>query len=149
MRRTRSLLAATGITALAVAAAAASAAPATIGTPTINVSSRTIGKILTTNGFTLYMFTHDTANHDTCVAISGCTSVWPPLLTSGKPHAGPGVNAALNGTIKLPSGHLQATYNKHPLYRYKFDTAGSTGYVDVSQFGGMWDALTPAGNPVN
>jgi predicted lipoprotein with Yx(FWY)xxD motif len=144
-------LAATGITALAAAAAvSAPIAIATTGTPTIKLTSTSKGKILTSGGYTLFMFTRDTANKDNCGKT--CKGTWPPLYTSGKPQAGPGVNASLIGTIKLASGKRQATYNKHPLYRYKPDLQlgmkAETYYIGFFQFGGYWYGVNAAGKAV-
>ncbi len=145
MRRIKTLLAATGIAALAATAPIALAAS---GTPTLNLTSTGLGKLITSKGDTMFSFTRDKANKDSCQSIKGCTGIWHPLLSSGKPKAGPGVKASLLGTIKLKNGKHQVTYNKHPLYIYSVAPKG-TSYVDVSQFGGGWDALTAAGNAVN
>ena len=100
-------------------------------------------------GFTLYMFTRDSVRHDRCVAISGCTGIWPVLTSNGTPQLGTGVRRALVGTIKLPSGARQVTYAGHPLYTYIADSGpGDTSYVGQSQFGGRWFALNAAGHIV-
>ena len=55
-----------------------------------------VGKVLVDgSGFTLYRFSKDPRNSDTCVKISGCTNLWPPVKASGKPVAGPGVSMNL------------------------------------------------------
>lgn len=144
-------LAAAGLAAVGTTALASVATPArttTATTPTINLTKTAIGKILTTGGFTLYMFTHDSRNHDTCMAIHGCSGVWPSLFSAGKPKAGPGVKSSLLGTITVTGGKHQVTYAGHPLYTYKFDTKGSTSYVGASEFGGKWYALNAAGKAV-
>ena len=109
-----------------------------------------IGKVLVdSSGFTLYRFSKDPRNSDTCVKISGCTNLWPPLTSRGRPVAGPGVRAGLLSTIKLPGGGRQVTYAGHPLYRYSAATEkGETGYVGAQQFGGSWYALNSAGGSV-
>ena len=109
-----------------------------------------VGKVLVDgSGFTLYRFSKDPRNSDTCVKISECTNLWPPLMSSGRPIAGPGVRAALLSTIKLPGGGRQVTYAGHPLYRYSPATEkGETGYVGAQQFGGSWYALNSAGGSV-
>src|SRR5690242_3623008 len=74
-----------------------------------------LGRILVdSSGFTLYRFSIDPRNKDRCVMVSECTQVWRPLTTSGRPIAGPGVNASLLSTIRLPSGKKQVTYAGHP-----------------------------------
>jgi predicted lipoprotein with Yx(FWY)xxD motif len=149
MRRTKTLLAATGITAVAAAAPIALAAT---GTPTVNLTNTSKGMILTNKGYTLFMFSRDKANKDNCVKIKGCTAIWPPLLSSGTPKAGSGVNQSLLGTTKLPSGKKQVTYNKHPLYRYKPDlsshTKGDTTYIGAFLEGGYWWGVNASGKAV-
>ena len=116
----------------------------------LKLGSTSLGKILVNGrGFTLYMFTRDRRGKDNCVKVSGCTAVWPPVTTAGKPQAGPGVKRGLLGTIKLPSGTRQVTYAGHPLYTYSGDGGpGDTSYVDISQFGGTWEAVNAAGHAV-
>jgi predicted lipoprotein with Yx(FWY)xxD motif len=118
---------------------------------TIKLEKTSIGKILTkSSGFTIYVFTHDKKkNQDTCVHISGCTDTWPPVTTKAKPIAGSGVKASLLGTIKLPNGKLQVTYNGKPLYTYTGDFGPrQTDYVGVEAFGGTWYAIGANGKVV-
>ena len=116
----------------------------------IQLQSTALGKILTNGrGFTLYMFTTDMRNHNMCLGIRGCPSVWPALATSGKPLAGSGVKTSLLGMINVGSGKRQVTYAGHPLYTYSGDTGPrSTAYVGFRQFGGSWYALRAAGSAV-
>ena len=56
----------------------------------VKVRTTSLGKILVaTNGKTLYMFAKDTPSESYCNG--NCAKFWPPLITSGKPTAGPGV----------------------------------------------------------
>lgn len=116
----------------------------------VGLRSTSVGMILVNGrGFTLYMFAKDTRNHNACVAIKGCSALWPALVTSGKPVAGSGVKASLLGTIKLSGGQQQVTYAGRPLYTYVGDARpGSTSYVGIRQSGGAWYALGAAGNTV-
>jgi predicted lipoprotein with Yx(FWY)xxD motif len=109
-----------------------------------------LGKILVNRpGYTVYAFTKDTRNHDACQNVTSCTVVWPPVTSHGAPVAGPGVKAALLGTIKLKNGTRQVTYAGHPLYTYIADKSpGQTSYVNIDQFGGRWPALNAAGHEV-
>ncbi len=145
MRRFLLLLLATSTMAVTISVAAGPAAGAS-GTRVL-LRHTSLGMILTTGrGFTLYAFGADRRNHDRCVSIQGCASVWPLLKTSGTPTAGRGVKRSLLGTIKLAHGARQVTYAGHPLYTYSSDSGpGSTDYVGVNQFGGVWRALNAAG----
>ncbi len=117
---------------------------------TVAVRSTRLGRILVNSrGFTVYAFSRDGRGEDRCVAISGCTAVWPPLTTHGSVRAGAGVQASLLGTISLGGGTRQVTYAGHPLYTYAADSGpGQTDYVGASQFGGVWPALQSSGRLV-
>src|SRR5579863_5960527 len=102
---------------------------------TIKLVKTSAGKLLVNgaNGHTVYQFSKDSKNHDACVAIKQCESVWPPLTVSGHPSAGPGVTASLLKTIKIAGGKTQVTYAGHPLYLYSADsTAAATDYLGFS-----------------
>jgi predicted lipoprotein with Yx(FWY)xxD motif len=131
------------------AAASPSAAPARAKPAKIKLRSTDRGKILVSNnGFTLYAFGKDSKRKDKCVNVSGCTGVWPITTTHGKPQAGRGVRKSLLGTIRV-RGKTQVTYGGHPLYGYSGDVSpGSTDYVGVSQFGGVWRAVKASGKTV-
>ena len=61
--------------------------------------------------------------------------------------AGSGATGKL-GTIKRPGGALQATYNGHPLYTYRADTApGQANGNGVNASGGVWHEVTTSGRP--
>jgi len=154
MKRAPLLLAGLILAATSVAAAASSAGGAARAQDSraakIQLRHTEVGKVLVdSSGFTVFRFSKDPRNSDTCVKISGCTNLWPPLMSSGRPVAGPGVRSALLSTIKLPGGGRQVTYAGHPLYRYSAATEkGETGYVGAQQFGGSWYALNAAGGSV-
>lgn len=79
----------------------------------------------------------------------GCASIWPPLLTAGKPRAAKGVDAKMLGTVKRGSS-LQVTYHGHPLYLFTGDTAsGQVNGEEIHNFGGTWYLLGPKGVPVH
>jgi len=81
------------------------------------------------------------------VTTPGCAIFWPPLLTNGAPIAGPGVDASLLGSVSLPGGKTQVSYNGYPLYGYIFDLfPEATYYVGIKAFGGTWDAVTATGS---
>ena len=95
-------------------------------------------------GMTLYLFTKDTPN--TTVCYEKCAIAWPPLLTSGDPVAGEGVDTSLLGTTERTDGTVQVTYNGWPLYYYEKDKA--PGDVTGQDVGGVWYVLSPAGEMI-
>jgi len=119
-------------------------------TGTVVRSARSpLGRILVDNkGITLYDFVKDTGT--TSVCYGACAALWPPLLTSGKPVAGPGVRASLLGTTKRKDGKLEVTYGGHPLYYFVTDRRpGQATGQGVNQFGGPWWVLSPAGKEIH
>jgi predicted lipoprotein with Yx(FWY)xxD motif len=118
-------------------------------TATVALRHTSLGSILVdSSGATVYEFTRDRGDKDSCMSVSGCTAIWPPLRASGRPVAGAGVKASLLSTITLPGGAKQVTYAGHPLYLYKGGAPGDTDYVGVSSFGGSWDALSASGTAI-
>jgi predicted lipoprotein with Yx(FWY)xxD motif len=116
----------------------------------LKLGKTSLGKVVENGGgFTVFMFTRDRRNKDNCVNVAGCTSVWPPLTSTTKALAEPGIKPGLIGTIKLASGAKQVTYAGHPLYMYiGAGGPGDTSYVGFSQFGGTWYALNASGHAV-
>jgi len=105
----------------------------------------TLGSFLVDGkGMTLYLFTKDTPN--TTVCYDKCATAWPPLLTTGSPVAGEGVDASLLGTTTRTDGTVQVTYNGWPLYYYEKDKAA--GDVVGQDVGGVWYVVSAAGDKV-
>ena len=53
------------------------------------------------------------------------------------------------GTSPRSDGKAQVTYNGHPLYTFAGDkNPGDTSGQGVNAFGGLWYAVSPAGNQV-
>jgi len=116
-------------------------------TATVSLRSTAYGKILVNGkGDTLYLWAKDKKNKSEC---SGpCLVVWPFLIISGKPTAGPGVNKKLLGTIKVKGGH-EVTYNGWPLYTYVSDTRpGVISGEGNTSFGAPWWVVSPAGKAI-
>ena len=138
--------------AASVVAVAGASGPRAVATKVAKVQLRhtELGKILVNaSGFTLYRFTHDPRNKDTCMTVENCKEIWPPLLTSGRPIAGSGVKSSLLSSIRLPNGRRQVTYAGHPLYMYApASERGETSYVGFSSYGGTWYAVNAAGKYV-
>lgn len=112
---------------------------------TIHLAKTSLGNVVVgPHGRTLYLLTADGANHSTCY--STCAHNWPPLITTGKPHAGTGLSGSLLGTALRSNGTRQVTYHGHPLYYYSADTAaGQTNGEGVFAFGGYWYAVNASG----
>lgn len=107
----------------------------------------TFGSALTdAEGRSLYLFTNDTQNAGTSSCTGDCLVNWPPLLTDGDPVAGEGVDETMLGTIALPDGTTQVTYNGWPLYYYIDDTAA--GDATGQGVGDVWFLVTPAGEAI-
>jgi predicted lipoprotein with Yx(FWY)xxD motif len=129
----------------AVATEAATEAPAA-GTTTVALgNNEQLGSFLVDDkGMTLYLFTKDTPN--TTVCYDKCATAWPPLLTTGAPAAGDGVDASKLGTTTRKDGAVQVTYNGWPLYYYEKDKA--PGDVVGQDVGGVWYVVSAAGDKV-
>jgi predicted lipoprotein with Yx(FWY)xxD motif len=151
VRRPRMIVAAAAVAALAAATFAlhpptthAAQAKGAI----VSTGKTSLGRIIVkSNGRTLYLFGKDRNGKSAC---SGqCATFWPPLITSGKPRVTSGARAALVGTTKRADGRLQVTYNHHPLYTFAKDTkTGQTNGEGVNAFGGVWNAVSPAGTKI-
>ncbi len=139
------------LTALLVAglAVAGCASSAGVSAPVYELQARGIaglGQIITDGrGFTLYMYAPDHQGPSQCAGF--CAQQWPPLVLPhgvDKPRAGPGVKAALLGTVRRSNGQLQETYNGWPLYLWIGDAAPgqATGQADDM---GLWYALSVTG----
>jgi predicted lipoprotein with Yx(FWY)xxD motif len=154
-------LAAVPVVALALASCGSSGAgssPTTSPGPTsaggssqqaaVDVASTNLGSVLVdSQGRTLYLFQADSGTTSACTG--SCAVAWPPLRANGQPSAGNGVNSSLLGTTPRTDGDPQVTYNGHPLYTFVKDTgAGQTNGEGVNAFGGLWYALSSAGDQV-
>jgi predicted lipoprotein with Yx(FWY)xxD motif len=63
---------------------------------------------------------HDGRGHES-VCQGRCAVYWPPVLTSKRPEAGPGVDQHALGIIVRPDRTHQVTYNGRPLYLFNND----------------------------
>jgi predicted lipoprotein with Yx(FWY)xxD motif len=113
---------------------------------TINIATNpTLGNYLVDgNGQALYIFTNDSPYTSNCNA--ACMSIWPPVLSQGKPNLGPGVDPSLIGTITLPDDRLMVTYNGMPLYYFSGD--GSPSQILGQGFKSIWYVVDPDGQPI-
>jgi predicted lipoprotein with Yx(FWY)xxD motif len=122
-----------------------SPSPAAAGTKVAVANNSKLGQILVDEkGMTLYLFVKDTGTSSTCY--DQCAQFWPPLLTTGTPQAGTGVNQSMLGTTTRTDGKVEVTYAGHPLYYFLKDKApGDITGQGVNGFGDLWWVLTPAG----
>jgi predicted lipoprotein with Yx(FWY)xxD motif len=142
-------LAAAGVVSATAAALALAGGNAATRGATVKIAGSSLGRILVdSKGITLYDFVKDKGT--TSVCYGACAALWPPLLTTGKPVAGPGVRASLLGTTKRKDGKLEVTYGGHPLYYFVTDRKpGQTTGQGVNQFGGPWWVLSPKGKEIH
>jgi predicted lipoprotein with Yx(FWY)xxD motif len=141
---------------------APNAGTAKLGTE-LTASGPALSTTVSSGARTLYMLSYDTpgstrgpggphAGQSTC--ISACTAIWPPLLTTGRPIVGPGVNPTLVGELRRPDGTIQVTYAGRPVYMFFTDLAagaspGETNgqyFLDNLAFG-VWYEVAPQGGP--
>jgi predicted lipoprotein with Yx(FWY)xxD motif len=122
-----------------------SPSPAAAGAKVAVANNAKLGQILVDEkGMTLYLFVKDTGTSSTCY--DQCAAFWPPLLTTGTPLAGSGVNQSMLGTTTRTDGKVEVTYAGHPLYYFLKDKApGDITGQGVNGFGDLWWVLTPAG----
>jgi predicted lipoprotein with Yx(FWY)xxD motif len=134
---------------VAVGAARALAGGADGGGAIVRIANTPLGRILVdSRGITLYDFVPDKGT--TSVCYGACAALWPPLITHGKPVAGPGVKGSLLGTTRRSDGELEVTYAGHPLYYFVTDRhSGQTTGQGVIQFGGPWWVLSAAGKEIH
>ncbi len=137
---------------------------AKVGTE-VSPSGAAVSTTTASGGRTLYMLSFDTPGASygsfgpsSAAAVSTCTgacsAVWPPLLTTGRPTAGPGVDPRLIGELRRPDGTLQVTYAGWPVYLYFADlaagaAAGETNgqYLLDNMADGVWYEVAPQGGP--
>lgn len=128
----------TGTTAATVVTLESTAAAAgNVTVKTAKVSP--YGTVLTTsNGRTLYVYSHDPKGKSVCNGT--CATEWPPL-TVAKGHKATGVSGL--STIRRSDGRLQVAFDGHALYRFAGDTAA--GQVRGQKVDGDWFVETTSG----
>jgi predicted lipoprotein with Yx(FWY)xxD motif len=89
---------------------------------------------------------HESGCPDICAAVP-----WPPVLTSGRPEAGPGVDQTALGIVVRPDGTDQVTLNGKPLYLFYQDAyiPGITGTEGIYGAGkvtpwGVFQSVPPS-----
>jgi predicted lipoprotein with Yx(FWY)xxD motif len=106
----------------------------TIGDQTVvSVTVNDHFSVFANASFPVYTSSADSGHSSVCQA--QCAAVdWPPVLTSGRPQAGPGVDQHSLGTIVRSDGTEQATLNGKPLYLHDSDAyiGGVTGKQGIT-----------------
>jgi predicted lipoprotein with Yx(FWY)xxD motif len=95
--------------------------------------------LLPHGNFPAYTLTNESAR----ACQSYCALIWPPVLTGGRPEAGPGVDQHALGVIVRPDGTRQVTYQGKPLYLFIKD-AYIPGVIGTQSINGA-GAVTPWG----
>lgn len=107
--------------------------------PVEAMSRASYGKILVSDsGATLYRYTPDKPNTPTCTG--SCAMAWPPDLLPAGSMAVPSGGLTGLGSVTLPDGRRQLTYNKMPLYTFADDHGTS---VNGQGIGGVWFVVHP------
>jgi predicted lipoprotein with Yx(FWY)xxD motif len=140
---------------VAVVPASGSRRSADSGTVVKAVFNKHLKKLILVNarGLTLYGWTQDFGDKPTCYndPTYHCSKAWPPLITSGKPHAGPGVKSSLLGMVKRKDGTEQVTYKGWPLYTdaggisFGLHADKKPGDLNGIGFAGLWFVVEPSG----
>jgi predicted lipoprotein with Yx(FWY)xxD motif len=141
------VLAACGSSASTTSSGSGTGSPATVSGGTgIKTVSTTSGKVLTnTKGLTLYWYAIDTPTKSMCSGT--CAMFWPAVPASTKVASGVSLPGTW-GSVTDANGTKQLTYDGHPLYTFKLDTAaGQIKGNGVTTSGGasadLWWAATP------
>ena len=95
--------------------------------------------LLPHGSFPAYTLSNDSAR----ACQSYCALIWPPVLTSGRPEAGPGVEQHALGVVVRPDGTRQVTWKGKPLYLFIKD-AYIPGIIGKQSINGA-GAITPWG----
>jgi predicted lipoprotein with Yx(FWY)xxD motif len=109
---------------------------------TVMTAQTGIGTVLVdAQGKTLYLYANDQGT--TSAVPPNILTAWPPLVASGAPVAGDGVDASKLKTAQQPDGQMWVAYDNHLLYTFSGDQ--SAGQTNGHKLGNVWFAVTPSG----
>jgi len=101
--------------------------PATIETETLPDGSTAVAAEMYPNAVpggvavTAYSYSRESKWDIECTG--SCAVTWIPVLTTGTPQVGPGIDADDVGVVRRPDGTHQVTYEGKPLYLYSSEQA--------------------------
>ena len=119
--------------------------PAKPGTRIVASTSEFGQMLFDSTGQAIYLFDIETTSKPRCY--DACAEAWPPVLTTGDPVAGQGVDASILATTERTDGTVQVTYNGHPLYFYAHEGKREVKCHDIFLNGGKWYVVQPGGDP--
>jgi predicted lipoprotein with Yx(FWY)xxD motif len=87
--------------------------------------------------FPVYAYSKDGRRTSRCTG--ACARAWPPVITSGVPGLGAGLNPGRLGAFVRPGGLIQASYRGRPLYLFAFEAIAptATGYAALGNGNGI------------
>jgi predicted lipoprotein with Yx(FWY)xxD motif len=113
----------------------------------LNVTTTGLGKVVVNSeGFTLYLYAHDSANPPRATCDGECALTWEPVSAQDGAVAVEGVDQRAVGVVTRSDGTKQMTYDGWPLYRYLPDQR--PGDTTGQGQGGVWFAIGPDGKKV-
>jgi predicted lipoprotein with Yx(FWY)xxD motif len=109
----------------------------------LGVSQTSLGTVLVDGrGMTLYELSADGQDSSTCS--TQCLQFWPAVHP-----AEAGKLSVTTGKTATPDGTAIATVAGHPVYTFSQDQQpGDLNGEGVNEFGGVWHAVSPTGEPV-
>ena len=119
------------------------------GPAIVKIGQSRLGPILVDgSGHTLYLFRQDKRRRSLCTSdYLNCTTMWPPLMTTGSPRGEAGVKTSLLEVFHRtkPAGS-QVAYHGHPLYLSVDDK--QPGDLTGQGMYDYWYVLSPSGRPI-
>ena len=97
-------------------------------------------------GRSLYVYLNDSQHSSTSSCLDDCAVDWPPLVITGTPAVGDGVDITHLGTLARVDGSKQVTFNGWPLYYSNQDTI--PGSTNGQSYNGVWFLISPSGEPI-
>lgn len=111
----------------------------------ISTTITSLGTVLTSDGFTLYRYSKDSAKPPKSNCLGKCAITWPPVVHDG-PIGTNVIDPTMMGSMRRPDGTEQLTINGWPVYRYVRDT--EPGLMTGQGIDDAWSAIGIDGKPV-